>query len=263
MEAAHYPEKSSNFYRTTQSYIPEDSTQMYCSILHNQQSVPDYRIFGVSWLPSILKTHRHWKCICFCPQIKVWMAPILLGPLERVNCTAHVKIIVKVILRPTVSRPVCLGVKHPCGASSFFSVRHLRVCGCGAPFLKERTGLSFTIAAGPRQRSQSRVRIPLDSWHILLSQILDSPNLEGHIPVFISPRNRVAQLYPQALDSLLVASYNSQGYCGGIRIRFHAGYNMCQYNSSICELQKWDFQREVTENFNNDCGKTCKDLTLS
>jgi hypothetical protein len=28
----------------------------------------------------------------------------------------------------------------------------------------ERTGLSFTIAAGPRQLSQSRVRIPWDSW---------------------------------------------------------------------------------------------------
>jgi hypothetical protein len=27
----------------------------------------------------------------------------------------------------------------------------------------------------------------------------DSPNLEGHIPVFISSRNKVAQLYPQAL----------------------------------------------------------------
>jgi hypothetical protein len=35
-------------------------------------------------------------------------------------------------------------------------------------------------------------------------------------PVFICPRNRVAQLYPWALSSLYVASYNSQGYGGGI-----------------------------------------------
>jgi hypothetical protein len=35
--------------------------------------------------------------------------------------------------------------------------------------------------------------------HILLSQIRDFPNLEGQVPVFISPRNRVARLYPQAL----------------------------------------------------------------
>jgi hypothetical protein len=31
--------------------------------------------------------------------------------------------------------------------------------------------------------------------HILLSQIRDSPNPEGQVPVFISPRKRVAQLY--------------------------------------------------------------------
>jgi hypothetical protein len=36
---------------------------------------------------------------------------------------------------------------------------------------------------------------------ILLSQIRDSPNLEGQVPVFISPRNRVARLYPQAPPS--------------------------------------------------------------
>jgi hypothetical protein len=35
----------------------------------------------------------------------------------------------------------------------------------------------------------------------LLSQIWDSPNLEDQVPVFISPRNRVARLYPQALVS--------------------------------------------------------------
>jgi hypothetical protein len=31
--------------------------------------------------------------------------------------------------------------------------------------------------------------------HNLLSQIRDSPNLEGQVPVFISPRNRVVRLY--------------------------------------------------------------------
>jgi hypothetical protein len=63
---------------------------------------------------------------------------------------------------------------------------------------------------------------------ILLSQSRDSLlNLEGHIPVFISPRNRVAQLYPQALGSLFVASYDSQGYGGGIRTRLHTGMFFC------------------------------------
>jgi hypothetical protein len=37
-------------------------------------------------------------------------------------------------------------------------------------------GLWFTIAAGPRQRSHSQVRVPRETHnHILLSQIRDSP----------------------------------------------------------------------------------------
>jgi hypothetical protein len=51
---------------------------------------------------------------------------------------------------------------------------------------------------------------------ILLSQIRDSPNLEGQVPVVISPRNREAQLYPQALGLLFVATYDSQVYGEGI-----------------------------------------------
>jgi hypothetical protein len=71
----------------------------------------------------------------------------------------------------------------------------------------KRMGLLFTIAAGPQQCSHFQVQIPQDSWPFLLSQIREYPNLEEQVPVFISPRNRVAQLYPQALGSLLVASY--------------------------------------------------------
>jgi hypothetical protein len=55
--------------------------------------------------------------------------------------------------------------------------------------------------------------------HILLSQIRDSPNS----PVYISRRNRVAQLDPQALGSIFVASYDSQDFGGGIRRRLHTG----------------------------------------
>jgi hypothetical protein len=46
--------------------------------------------------------------------------------------------------------------------------------------------------------------------HILLSQIGDSFNLEGQVPVFISPRNRVARLYGQALGSLFHSLGSSQ-----------------------------------------------------
>jgi hypothetical protein len=55
----------------------------------------------------------------------------------------------------------------------------------------ERTGLPFIMAAGLDSavilRSESRETRD----HILLSQIRDSPNLEGQVPVFISPRHWV------------------------------------------------------------------------
>jgi hypothetical protein len=52
------------------------------------------------------------------------------------------------------------------------------------------------------------------------------PNLEGQVTLFISLRSRVAQLYTQALVSLFVASYVSQGYVGGIRTRLYIGLLM-------------------------------------
>jgi hypothetical protein len=85
-------------------------------------------------------------------------------------------------------------------------------------------GLSYTIAAGLASAvifmSESRGT----HGHILLSPIRDFPNLEGQVPVFISPRNWVAQLYAQALGSLFVAFYDSQSYGGSIRPRLHTGF---------------------------------------
>jgi hypothetical protein len=71
-----------------------------------------------------------------------------------------------VILRRTVSQPVCLGIKHPSGAYdlNFFTVRQLLVCWCWGALSDDRTGLSFTIAPHPRQRSHFRVQLPLDLW---------------------------------------------------------------------------------------------------
>jgi hypothetical protein len=69
------------------------------------------------------------------------------------------------MLRPTISRPVCLCVKSPCGVQKpdFCHCQTAeRVLMWGA-LSDERTGLSFTIAAGPRQSSRSLVRIPRDS----------------------------------------------------------------------------------------------------
>jgi hypothetical protein len=48
--------------------------------------------------------------------------------------------------------------------------------------------------------------------HILHSQIRDYLNLKGQVPVFKSPRNRMARVYTQALGFLSVPSYGSQGH---------------------------------------------------
>jgi hypothetical protein len=57
-------------------------------------------------------------------------------------------------------------------------------------------GLLFTIAAGPRQRSNSRVRVPRDSWPCLTVSNLRLPQPAGSGPHIYIPQQQGGPVIP-------------------------------------------------------------------
>jgi hypothetical protein len=98
----------------------------------------------------------------------------------------------------------------------FFSVWQLHIC----PLWREDGSVIYcTIASG--QSLSGPIPAELRPYFTVSSET--SPTRRARSPYLYPPRNRVAQLHPRALGPLFVASYDSQGYDGGILTRLHTG----------------------------------------
>jgi hypothetical protein len=115
----------------------------------------------------------------------------------------------EVTLRLAVSQSICLGIENPCWTCNqiLLPVRMLlsEIWGpvsVGHPLWRDD---GSAICSVNTQWSESR----RTRYHTLLSLLrLPQPGTPGS-RIYIPPGNRVAQLYPQALGSLQVISYDS------------------------------------------------------
>jgi hypothetical protein len=107
----------------------------------------------------ILECVIQWDCCSFC--VKILCQETASGDCNRLKTRDELSF----ILRPTVSRPVCLGIKHPFGAYDqiFITCVTVTVLFLWGALSDDRTGLSFIYAAGRYQRNLSLVRVPWDS----------------------------------------------------------------------------------------------------
>jgi hypothetical protein len=118
-----------------------------------------------------------------------------------------VKVKVKVTLRPTVSRPVRPGVRPPSRTGDqlflylvdyvFYSFGFVDV---GVPFLTRSRICTFQFLPGIARAAFLRPESHRNQEHSLLSLFSRLPNQQIQVLVFITPRNRVAQLSNRALS---------------------------------------------------------------
>jgi hypothetical protein len=136
-----------------------------------------------------------------------------LEVIRKFDCREHLattKVSVKVMLRPSVSRParkVSTAIWSP-RPDLYYCTTIEGLLMWGA-LSDERTSLPFTISAGPRQCSHSRVRVTRDSWPYFT--VSDS---RLHQPGGLDPRiymlkEESGPVMLPGTEFLFIASYDS------------------------------------------------------
>jgi hypothetical protein len=89
-------------------------------------------------------------------------------------------------------------VSIPSGAQNqiFITVRQMRVCWCGVPFLTGDGSVVCNCCWSSTAQSLSGPSPRRTHDHILLSQIRDSPNLEDQVPVFTPKTGWPSYIHP-------------------------------------------------------------------
>jgi hypothetical protein len=182
---------------------------MLCSYLHSHVSVSRHGVWISNWIYWTLR----FACRFFC-----FGAHVLTGwQLARNELTSSHQVKFMSRLTVLISSPSWGPRPDFCYCQT---VAGLLMWG---HLSDERTGPSFTTAAGSRQGSYSQARVLWDSWPYFTLSDSRFPKPGGLDRRIYIPQEQSGPVIPQALDSLFVSSDKSQGYGGGIGTRLHTG----------------------------------------